>query len=136
MEYGFEGLLEGQRSGRPSSLNEKDQIHLQDILDSGPIAYGFTSGVWTSPMITQVIAEEFGVHYHPGHVRKLLHSLDFSVQRPRRKLVRADPEKQSKWRRYTYPRLKKTLRRKERKSSTRTKRPSAKIRRSTRRGHG
>ena len=134
MEFGLEGLLEGQRSGRPSALDEKEQSELHDILESGPIAYGFSSGVWTSPMIAQVIAKEFGVEYHPGHVRKLLHSLGFSVQRPRKKLARADEEKQSRWRRYTLPRLKKTPKRKGRRSSTKTKRASGKTRRSTKRG--
>ena len=134
MEYGLEGLLEGQRSGRPPALDAKARTALQDIVERGPIAYGFSSGVWTSPMIAQVIAEEFGVQYHAGHVRKLLHWLGFSVQRPRKKLARADEEKQSRWRRYTLPRLKKTPKRKGQKSSTKTKRASAKTRRSTRRG--
>jgi hypothetical protein len=46
---------------------------LGDILDSGPVAYGLDTGIWTSPIIAWVIEQEFGVHYHPGHVRKLLH---------------------------------------------------------------
>jgi transposase len=58
-------------------------------------------------MIAWVIEEEFGVVYHPGHVRKLLHELGFSVQRPRRVLARAEPREQDRWRRYTYPNLKK-----------------------------
>ena len=29
---------------------------LQDILDSGPVAYGLETGVWTSPVISRVIA--------------------------------------------------------------------------------
>jgi transposase len=33
-------------------------------------------------MISWVIQAEFGVAYHPGHARKLLHGLGFSVQRP------------------------------------------------------
>lgn len=107
-QYGYEGLLEGYRTGRPCALDEKEFQILCDILDSGPVAYGFLGGVWTSPMIARVIEEEFGVGYHPGHVRKLLHELGFSVQRPRRKLMRADPKKQDKWHRYTYPCLKKT----------------------------
>jgi transposase len=37
-------------------------------------------------MIAWVIEEEFGVEYHPGHVRKLLHRWGFSVQRPHRVL--------------------------------------------------
>jgi transposase len=54
-----------------------------------------------------VIEEEFGVAYHPGHVRKLLHNLGFSVQRPRRVLARADAEEQDRWHRRVYPNLKK-----------------------------
>ena len=84
----------------------------EDILDSGPVAYGLDSGVWTSPMITWVIEEEFDVQYHPGHVRKLLHSLGYSVQRPRRRLARANAWEQDRWHRYTYPNLKKKPKRK------------------------
>ena len=105
--YGVEGLLEGYRSGRPPELTLPQRTQLGDLLDSGPVAYGLDSGVWTSPMIAWAIEEEFGVHYHPGHVRKLLHGLGFSVQRPRRVLARADAEAQDRWHRRTYPNLKK-----------------------------
>jgi transposase len=105
--YGVEGLLEGYRSGRPGRLSEPQLQRLGDLLDSGPVAYGLDSGVWTSPMISWVIQAEFGVAYHPGHVRKLLHGLGFSVQRPRRLLARADASEQDRWRRHTYPNLKK-----------------------------
>ena len=105
--HGVEGLLEGHRSGRPPALSPKQREQLSDILDSGPVAYGLDTGIWTSPLIAWIIEEEFGVHYHPGHVRKLLHELHFSVQRPHRVLIRADPAEQDRWHRYTYPRLKK-----------------------------
>lgn len=101
------GLLEGQRAGRPASLTSKQREQLQDILDSGPVAYGLETGIWTSPVIRRVIAEEFSVDYHPGHVRKLLKGLGYSVQRPTTRLVQADPVEKSRWVRYTYPRLKK-----------------------------
>lgn len=104
---GMEGLLEGYRSGRPAGLNDTQRRELGDILDSGPVAYGLDTGIWTSPMIAWVIEEEFGVHYHPGHVRKLLHDLGFSVQRPRRVLARANAEEQDRWHRRIYPNLKK-----------------------------
>jgi transposase len=110
-DHGYEALLEGQRCGRPAGLSERQRKELGDLLDSGPVAYGFLSGVWTSPMIARVIHEEFGASYHPGHVRKLLKDLDFSVQRPKRLLANADPEKQNQWRRYTYPNLKKKRKR-------------------------
>ena len=107
-EYGDEGLLEGHRSGRPAELSAAHREHLADILDSGPVAYGLNTGVWTSPLIAQIIEEEFDVSYHPGHVRRLLKQLNFSVQRPKTRLVQADPKKQNRWIRYTHPNLKKT----------------------------
>jgi transposase len=106
-QYGLEGLKEGQRSGRPREMNPEQQEQFKDIVESGPVAYGLNTGVWTSPILSQIITEEFGVTYHPGHVRKWLKKLGFSLQRPTTALVRADPRKQNKWIRYTYPNLKK-----------------------------
>ncbi len=104
---GEEGLLEGQRSGRPGGLKPKDREKLADILDSGPVGYGLETGIWTSPLVSQIIGEEFGQHYHPGHVRKLLKQLGYSVQRPTTRLIQADLARKRKWVRYTHPNLKK-----------------------------
>jgi transposase len=107
--HGQEGLLEGHRSGRPAALSREERERLCDLLDSGPVAYGWETGIWTSPLVCQVIEAEFGPRYHAGHVRKLLQQLGYSVQRPTTKLVQADVKQHRKWVRYTYPKLKKTL---------------------------
>ncbi len=106
-DHGVEGLLEGQRPGRPAVLTAAQRSTLADIVESGPVAYGFLAGVWTSPMVARVIRQECGVTYHPGHVRRLLHDLGFSVQHPRRVLAKADAELRSRWKRYRYPNIKK-----------------------------
>jgi transposase len=111
---GGEGLKEGHRSGRPAQLTVGQRQDLHDIIESGPVAYGLNTGVWTSPLIAAIIAEEFDVTYHPGHVRRLLHRIGLSVQRPTTRLVKADPPEQRKWTRYTYPNLKKKRKPKER----------------------
>ena len=108
-EQGFEGLKEGERSGRPGRLTDLQKIILCDIIDSGPIAFGYSSGIWTSKRIARAIYEEFGVEYHDGHVRKLLYEFGFSVQSPKRVLARADKENQDKWVSKTYPDVKKKL---------------------------
>lgn len=106
-KHGYEALLEGQRSGRNSELTAQQLIVLSDIVDSGPIAYGYTSAIWNSIMIRDVIYDEFSTYYHPGHVRKLLHKMKFTVQKPKRILARSDEEQKNKWRRYIYPNIKK-----------------------------
>jgi transposase len=105
---GVDGLYEGNHTGRPSLLTKAQLEVLEDILESGPIAYGLTTGIWTSPTVQHIIEEEFGIRYHHDHVRKILHAMGFSVQRPTRKLALAKPELQQKWVRRTYPALKKS----------------------------
>lgn len=112
--HGEEGLFEGLRPGRPVGLDPKQREILCDILDSGPVAYGLETGIWTSPLIAQIIREEFGQDYHPGHVRRLLRQLGYSRQRPTTQLVQADLRQKRKWVRSTYPNLKKTPKRKGR----------------------
>lgn len=108
-----EGLYEGHHTGRPPLLRQAQLARLEDILDSGPIAYGLTTGIWTSPTVQHIIEEEFGIHYHHDHVRKVLHQIGFSVQRPGKQLVLAKPELQQKWVRKTYPALKKSVKKPE-----------------------
>jgi transposase len=101
--YGEEGLWEGHRCGRPAGLTESQRQKLADILDSGPVAYGLETGIWTSPLVSQIERDEFALRYHPGHVRKLLRQLGYSVQRPTTRLAQADAKQKRKWVRYTYP---------------------------------
>lgn len=107
LTYGEESFLEGYRSGRPSRLSKNQKQELSDIVESGPISYGYLSGVWTAVMIKEVIKNEFKVKYDSRHVRRILDELNFSLQRPKRILANADPKKQKRWTRYTYPRIKK-----------------------------
>jgi len=108
-----EGLKEGIRSGRPTYLTSKNLQELYDIIESGPVAYGLNTGVWTSPLIADIIYEEFKADYHPGHVRKILKKLRLSVQRPTVTIVTGKPENKDKWHRYRYPRVKKKPSKKE-----------------------
>lgn len=133
-EDDLDGLLEGHRPGRPRCLSEKQYRALADIIDSGPVAYGFNSGVWTCPMVSRIIEDEFSVHFHAAHVSRILHEVGFSVQRPKKTLARADKTLQSRWIRYQYPDIKKKPESKRRLSFSRTKPVSGKIQPCTRLG--
>ncbi len=41
-QFGYDGLLEGYRPGRPPALTPAHKQALEDIIDSGPLAYGYT----------------------------------------------------------------------------------------------
>jgi transposase len=104
---GVEGLLTGTPPGPSPKLSEAQRDELTAIVEAGPLAAGFQSGVWTGPMVGDLIERRFGVRYHKHNVPRLLHELGFSMQRPRKRLARADAAKQATWLRKTFPTIKK-----------------------------
>jgi transposase len=130
-----EGLRTSIAEGPAPKLTDEQREALAVIIGLGPMQAGYQSGVWTGPMIGDLIAERFGVRYHNHHVPRLLHQLKFSVQRPRKRLARADLARQATWLRETFPRIKKKRANAAASSRSATKPASGSTGRSTRRGH-
>ena len=57
--------------------------------------------LWSCPRVARLIADEFGVDYHAGHVWKILRALDWSPQRPVGKARERNEEAIRTWRRKT-----------------------------------
>ena len=104
---GPEGLRTTPLPGRAPRLSAEQREQVVQVVEAGPPAVGFQSGVWTGALVGQWIEREFGVRYHPQHIPRLLHQLGFSVQRPRKRLARADLARQAAWLRTEFPALKK-----------------------------
>lgn len=121
---GSDGLLPRVAPGAAPRLSEEQRDELIAVVEAGPQAAGFTSGVWTGPMIGEWIRRRFGVRYHNHHVPRLLHQLGFSVQRPRKRLARADAQAQAHWLRERLPAIKKKPPPAEESFSSKTKRAS------------
>lgn len=107
---GVAGLRTEKAPGPTPKLDAAQREELGALVDTGPLAAGYQSGVWTGPMIGDLIEQRFGVRYHKHNVPRLLHDLGFSIQRPRKRLARADAEKQTIWIRKTFPAIKKSPR--------------------------
>jgi transposase len=106
-ELGVPGIRTQQRPGLAPKLSPEQRAELIAIIDAGPLEAGYGSGVWTGPIIADLIEARFGHRYHNHSVPPLLHRLGFSVQRPRKRLARADEEKQALWLRKRLPAIKK-----------------------------
>lgn len=104
---GASGLRPIPRLGAAPRLNASEKARLALLVESGPQESGFKTGVWTGPMIGKLIEKVFGVRYHTHHIPRLLHSMGFSVQRPRKRLAKADLEAQEYWLRVRLPAIKK-----------------------------
>src|SRR5437016_7088591 len=82
---GGAGALRGAgRAGRKPKLNAKQLPQIAKELRRGARAHGFTTDLWTLPRVATVIERLTGVHYHPGHVWKILGAIDWSLQRDRK----------------------------------------------------
>jgi transposase len=79
---GPDALRSKSRKGQGARLSEEQLHELPPLLDRGAEAFGFSGDLWTCQRIVQVIERNFGVRYHSDHVRRLLHKLRWSPQKP------------------------------------------------------
>ena len=100
---GLDGLRSTTAPGGASRLTPDQKDILVALIDMGALVCGFNSGLWTGPLIGELIRREFGVHYHHQYIPRLLHKLGYSVQRPRKRLARADAQKQAFWLKRKFP---------------------------------
>ena len=107
---GAAGLQVRFSPGRPPRLNSQQRGRLVKLLLRGPLAHGYRTNLWTTARIAELIQQEFGVDYHRDHVGRLMHSLQWSHQKPERRAIERDEAAIQHWKRKEWPRIKKTLR--------------------------
>ena len=95
--------------GRPPRLRRRQFDRLVRLLLKGPMSRGYSTDVWTTKRIADLIAEEFGVRYHRDHVGRLLHRLKWTCQKPDRRALERDEARIERWKREEWPRIKKGL---------------------------
>lgn len=128
---GTSGLRGSGRAGRKPKLDGKQLQQVERALRQGARAHGFGTDLWTLPRVALVMERLTGVHYHPGHVWKILGAMEWTLQRPAKQARERDPEKVQLWLTKRWPAVKKTLGAARLGSSSRTKaaspnaRPSA-----------
>jgi transposase len=58
--------------GGPAKLTVRQRQRIPALLRRGALRWGFRTDHWTTARIAAVIKREFGVRYHPTHVRRVL----------------------------------------------------------------
>jgi transposase len=105
---GDPGLRARPATGRPPKLQAAKRRSLARILLRGASSYGFPTDLWTTRRVAKVIQERFGVEYHPNHLWRLLRGLGWSCQRPETRARERDEAGIEHWKRYRWPRIKKS----------------------------
>ena len=118
---GARALRQAGRAGRKPRLSERHKARLEQRLLAGPQRLGYDTSLWTSERVADLIAQEFGVRYHPGHVWKILVSLGWSCQRPVGRALERNEESIRHWKKVRWPDIKKKPKMKGERSSSSTK---------------
>jgi transposase len=67
-----DGLAAKSHPGPTPRLTDAQLAELERLLLAGATAHGWANELWTAPRVAAVIRRQFGVTYHPEHVRKIL----------------------------------------------------------------
>lgn len=109
-DHGVAGLEDKEYPGAKPKLDSEQQAALVAIISESPEKAGLDTGVWTGPLVREIIRKRFGVTYDVSQVRRILNRLGFSVQYPRVRLSKGDAEKQKEWLTTKLPAIKKSPR--------------------------
>ncbi len=101
--------------GRKRKLSKEMKQQLAAIIDEGPQAYGFSTAVWNSALIREVIFSKWGILYNPRYLCALLKKMGFSVQKAcfvsDKRSVEEYEKARKEWQEETWPSILKQARR-------------------------
>ncbi len=120
-EGGQRALRQAGRAGRKPRLTPRQKSRLEQHLLAGPERLGYETNLWTSERVADLIQQEFGVRYHPGHVWKILVALGWSCQRPVGRALERNEKAIGHWKKVRWPDIKKKPKKSGERSSFWTK---------------
>ena len=102
--------------GRPARLRREQWQRVLAVLKEGALKAGFDTDRWTLRRIRAVILVAFGVRYHAHYLSRRLKALGWSPQQPAVYARERDDALVQAWLTHDWPRMKKRLSAKGRKS--------------------
>lgn len=90
-EKGLAGLIEGERSGRPRRLSDRQLEEISSVLRHTPESVGMTGALWDGKGLSAFVSGTYGVELNVRQCQYLFKSLGFRLRKPRPLIARADP---------------------------------------------
>lgn len=94
---GLKGIADKKQTGRPKRLLEKHLKALRKDLIQPPEKFGYAYGMWDTKIVQEHVKKKFGKHFGGRHMRRLLHRMGFSQQKPRPSDYRANKASQTRF---------------------------------------
>ena len=93
-QRGLGGLVEGERSGRPSRLGKAQLGELERVLRGQPTAVGVQANLWDGKALAFYMRDRWGVELGVRQCQRLFRRFGFRLRKPRGVVAKADPERQ------------------------------------------
>jgi len=84
---GFLGLYDEDIPGRPPRLDKDQQEQIATWLDDSPRKEGYQQSNWTLKLVDHHLLQKFGIHFSLSHVWEMVHTLGFTLIRPRHRTI-------------------------------------------------
>jgi transposase len=93
-QEGLAGLLEGERSGRPRRLSEKQMEAVDRILRRSPREVGLSGNLWDGKRLSRWIEQTHHLTVGVRQCQRIFRQLGFRLRKPRPALAQANPQVQ------------------------------------------
>jgi transposase len=108
LDEGGIDALRAMSPGRPAQLDLAQLESLRVALLQGALTHGFGTELWTIKRVRELVQRLYGVSFSTAHVWRLLGALGFSAQKPDRRAIERDDKAVQRFKRKTWPALKKS----------------------------
>lgn len=89
--HGLEGLREGERPGRPKTINARQWTSLAKDLRRSPSELGYTVGLWDGKLLSEHLHSRYGVTLGVRQCQRLFRQMGFRFRKPRPQVAQSDP---------------------------------------------
>lgn len=101
---GFAGLQDGERPGRPTTMDAAMQEHIGQDLRRSPREWGYAQNLWDGKLLSHHVAQRYAVRLGVRQCQRLFHALGFRRRKPRPVIAHADPAAQQAYKKTAAPR--------------------------------
>jgi len=91
--HGLEGMREGERSGRPTTLDAKQWAALGRDLRRDPGAFGLAGHLWDGKLLSEHLRQRYGVALGVRQCQRIFGQMGFRLRKPRPQVAQSDPVK-------------------------------------------
>jgi transposase len=94
---GLAAMVEGERSGRPRTLGDKELAEINRVLRQTPKTVGLGENLWDGKSLSAFIKRRFRVELGVRQCQRLFRQLGFRLRKPRPLIAHADPDLQKRY---------------------------------------